>query len=214
MNKPFIVEIHLIITAGGWKSARSKIIKLLKSNVCKYYSVSPLYVNSDIEDTEIRICAQANNPDRLGEFVAKKIRAIKGVYATRVRLTLQGEIFPKGVSALAAMNNSQTSCHIFINTAAGKDEQVWRSLRRLKNKGPVFPVWVFRDFYDYGWDITLRVIGQEEKQIREYVDRNFALITGINTWRLKFMRSSVKILSKKRLFEIARNWFAKKLSSE
>ncbi len=212
MNKPLIIEIHLIITAGAWKSAQTKIIRLLKSDICKDFSLVPLYINSDIEDTELRICAQADDPDKLGEFVAKKIRKIKGVDAARIRLTLQGEIFPDGIRALTAMNNSQVSCHIFINTVAGKDKQVWQSLRKLKKNGPVIPVWLFRDFYDYDRDITLRLIGREEKQIREYIDKNFEVITGIKTWRLKFMHASTKILGKDKLLKIAQNWFAKTLT--
>ena len=208
MDTPLIVEIHLIITPNRWGSACAKIAAVLRDRRCADFSLVALYMNSDIEDTELRICAQVKDPARLGEFVAKKIRSIKGVESARVRLTLQGEIFPEGVKVLTAMSGSRVSCHIFVNSLAGRDERVWRSLRRLKKDGSVLPVWIFRDFYEYDRDITLRVIGREEELIRRYVDKNVGSIAGIVSWRLKFMRSSVKILGKNDLLAIARNWFA------
>ena len=197
-----------MVSPRRWKAATARIIALLQSPRCKEFSFIPLYLNSDREDTELRICVLANNPARLGEFVAKKIRSIGGVESTKVRLTLQGQIFPGGVKALTVTDPSQLSCHIFVNSRAGQDERVWRSLRRLKKDGSVQPVWIFRDFYEYDRDITLRVIGRQEKPIRNYVDKYLGRIPGIVSRRLKFTRNIVKFLKDAQLLAIARNWFA------
>ncbi len=209
MHKPLLVEIHLIIAANRWKSASAGILTVLKSDSCKKFSLVPLYINSDIEDTELRICLQAEDPDRLGEFLARKIRKVKGVIASRVRLTLSGEIFPDGVCAVARMRGRQVTGHVFLNTSPGEDGRVWGALRKLKKHHGVLPVWIFRDFYDYGRDITLRLIGEKEKGIREYVDRFLGDMHGVVSWKLRFTHSSVKLLGEKELLALARNWFSK-----
>jgi hypothetical protein len=77
----------------------------------------------------------------------------------------------------------------------------------LKENNNVFPVWIFRDFYEYDHDITLRLIGKNDKLIREYVENHIANIDGIKTWRLKFMYNVIQILGREGLLKIAKNWF-------
>lgn len=207
--KPLICEIHLLISPLRWKRAYTQITALLKNGLCKNFSLIPLYVNCDIEDTELRICLQIKNPEKLGEFIAKKILKVKGVESAKVRLTLEGRIFPEGASEFASVKKELFSCHVFINSSAGKNEILWQSLSRLKKEGEVLPVWVFRDFYEYNRDITLRVIGKEKKEIRKYVEKKLKNMPGIGTWQLKFTRSSMRILSKSKLLKLAKNWFTK-----
>jgi len=195
------------VESNEWIKTISKISEILKKCNKEDYNLIPLYANYDIEDTEVRICLQIKDPVKLEKFIVEKIRKIKGVYATRVRLTLNGEIFPKGIEVLTAMREGFYSCHIFINTMAGKDEEVWRCLRELKENNNVFPVWIFRDFYEYDHDITLRLIGKNDKSIREYVENHIANIDGIKTWRLKFMYNVIQILGREDLLKIAENWF-------
>ena len=209
MDKPLIIEIHLIIDAQRWKIACAKVLALLKSRICRDFSLLPLYINSDIEDTELRICVQTKSPEKLGGFISQEIRKIKGVESARVRLTLEGKIFPKGVSAFATTEKKLLSCHVFIDSAAGKDEYLWRKISRLKKDGSVLPVWIFRDFYEYGRSITLRVIGKKEKPIRKYVEKYLGNMPGVKTWQLRFTHNSIRLLSKTELLKIAQNWFLK-----
>lgn len=210
MPKPVLCEVHLLINSTCWEKAYAKIILLLKNNrLCEKFSLIPLYVNFDIEDTELRICAQIKNPGKLGEFIAEKICKVKGVESARVRLTLEGRIFPEGVGEFIFDKKELLSCHVFINSCADKNDLLWQSLSRLKKEGEVFPVWVFRDFYEYSRDITLRVIGKEEKEIRRYIEKKLKVMPGIRTWQLRFTHSSVRILSKRKLFKLSGNWFIK-----
>jgi len=195
-----------MIAANSWDSTYAEIIAVLEDKGCKDFSLVPLYVNSDIEDTQLRICLQIEDPERLEKFIVERIRKIKGVDATRVRLTLNGQIFPEGLNAMAKMSGQEFSCHIFVNTAAGEDEQVWEGLRRLKKDGDVFPVWIFRDFYEFDRAVTVRLIGKDVKLLRQYVEKHVGNIKGVNSWRLKFMHSVTQILENDLLLELARNW--------
>ena len=214
MDKPLIAEVHIIVESNNWPKAFNNIIKILKKCDKEDYALTPLYATYDLEDTEVRICLQFEDPAKLEKFIVEKIRKINGVYATRVRLTLNGEIFPKGIEALTTMDETLYSCHIFINTIAGKDEQVWESLRQLKGNNHVFPVWIFRDFYEYAGDITLRLIGREIKSIRNYIEKFISNIYGIKTWKLKVMYNAVQILDRDKLLKMAKNWFCNKNQKE
>ena len=208
MGKPLIVEIHLVIAAAAWESARTHVVGALKKKSCRNFFIVPLYVNSDLENTELRICAQVQDPARVAEFVAQRLKVIPGVLAARARLTLQGHIFGEGVKAFALQANTYVSCHVFIHTCPGKDEQAWKALRRLRNAAGVKPVWIFRDYYEYDRDITLRLMGGDVKRVREYVDARVSVLEGIQSWHLQYTHSATKILGDKELLALAQAWCA------
>jgi len=200
-----IVEIHLQLRADSWPHAYAQLLEVLREDQTQY-SIVPLYITYDIEDTEVRICFQVEEPAKLEQFVVNKIRPIDGVHGTRARLTLNGEIFPSGVAVLAEGSSSLRSSHVFLKVDPKKDACVWNGLLRLQENGGVSPIWVFRDFYEYDRDITLRLIGKTDKAIREYVEQQIGPIEGVLIWRLQFMGGMTQILAKEKLLALAKHW--------
>ena len=208
-SRPFIIEIHIIIHPMHWGSAKNQIIRILKAVNYEKYKIIPLYMTSDIEDYELRICCQIEDPNKLDKFV-NQIRKISGINSTRIRLTLNGVIFPKGVQLLAQTESKMESCHIFLKIEPGKDENVWNKLLALKDILKVYPTWIFRDFYEYDRDVTLRLMGESKKEIRKYIDQYVSTINGICHIYLKFMYKMTPILSLGKLKETAKYWTDKK----
>lgn len=204
-SRPLIVEIHIQVKAGAWSRVYEQIREILrKDQSC--YCLTPLYLTHDIEDTEIRICFHLKDPAKLEEFVVNELRSIEGVYGTRARLTLDGEIFPTGLVALARNEQSLKSSHVFLKVDPLRDSYVWDALRQLKDSDGVSPTWIFRDFYEYDRDITLRLVGKSEGAIRQYVEQHVAIIEGIVVWRLQFMHGMTQILPTDRLLILAQQW--------
>jgi len=209
-QKPLIAELHVIIEKNEWNRAYDKILGALRKNDLRQYSVVPLYTTYDIGDTELRICFSFNDPSLIDKFITKEIRPINGIQSTRIRLTLDGEIFPKGVKALAQADDSLKSCHIFLKIEPTKDTQVWNNLRTLKDIGSVFPTWVFRDFYEYDRDITLRLMGNNEKVIKHYIKQYIKNMDGVIDCKVKFMSKVEKILDDDKLLNLAHQWIKTK----
>ncbi len=205
--RPLIVEIHLQIRAGSWPNAHGQLLKVLREDQARY-SIVPLYITYDIEDTEVRICFQVEEPAKLEQFVVNRIRPIEGVYSTRARLTLNGEIFPSGVTALAEGDSTLRSSHVFLKIDPQSDNRVWNALLQLKESNGVSPTWIFRDFYEYDRDVTLRLVGKTDAAIREYIERQIGPIDGILLWRLQFMHGMTQILAKERLLALAQHWMS------
>lgn len=206
-SRPLIVEIHLQIRASSWPTAGNEIKSRLE-NADPSYRLTPLYFTYDIEDTELRICFQVEDPAKLEKFVVDEIRLITGVYGTRARLTLNGEIFPAGITTLAEGNNSLRSSHVFLKIDPQKDRRVWEALLQLKGNGETSPTWIFRDFYEYDRDVTLRLVGRSDTEIRNYIERFVGPIDGILLWRLQFMHGVTQILSKEKLLALAQQWMS------
>lgn len=209
MSKPFIIEVHTIIEATKWDRAYKNIIEMLKNIKPDEYSLIPLYATYDLEDTELRICLKFDDPPKVEQFINERIRKVDGVYATRARLTLNGKIFQQGVSYILNKESELPySCHIFLKTKPGLDKSVWDSLCKLKGSGGVLPTWIFRDFYEYDRDITLRLVGSSEKAVREYIEKHLNWIEGIQTWKFKFMYNNVQFLKNDELLALAQKWFS------
>lgn len=207
-SRPSIVEIHLQIKAGAWAQTYNEVAQVLKKDPLAYHLV-PLYITYDIEDTELRICFQVEEPSELEEFLVKEIRPIEGVYGTRARLTLNGEIFPAGVVALTEDNPSLRSSHVFLKVNPQRDAHVWEALRQLKAGDGVTPTWIFRDFYEYDRDITLRLVGKTDAAIRAYVEKQVSSIDGLLLWKLQFMHGMTQILAKDSLLALAQHWMSR-----
>jgi hypothetical protein len=207
MLKPLIVEVHIIPKAIFLEECKSEIIKTLENIEMSKYALLPLYLTSDVEDIELRICLQFEDPVKVEQFIVEKIRPIKGVLSTRVRLTLNGRIFKDGVSTLAKLEENQLSCHIFLKVSPEKDNSVWKVLEELKSENGVCPTWIFRDFYEYDRDITLRLIGPTLEAIHDYIKGKVCNIDGIESLNFKFMHNITTIAKKEKLLQLARNWF-------
>lgn len=205
-QKPFIAELHVMIRQSLWQQAYGEIMSMLKGPKINRYSLSPLYVTHDTDDSELRICFEFKDPSLIDKFIVRKIRTIAGVDATKVRLTLDGQIFPKGIKALAATDTPYESCHVFLKIDPLKDTKVWRALSALDDKGSAFPTWIFRDFYEYDRDVTLRLAGKNQAVIKEYVDSHIAKIEGILSYKMKFMAKIEKILDDGKLMNLAQQW--------
>lgn len=207
LKKPSIVEVHVLIAANNWAS----VVKLLERRIQKrggYFAgeLIPLYFTYDHEDLEIRICLIFNNPEHIDYFVADVLRPIKGVLATRVRLTVMGKIFPTGYQSLLVDNSGLLSAHIFIQVVPGADKFVWRRLSKLGSDAGVYPTWIFRDYYEYDRDITLRLMGSNISALRKYLSAHVNAIQGIKHWRFKTMARLIPLINKGRLIDIAKTF--------
>jgi hypothetical protein len=200
-----IIEVHLNILPNTWSSTRKSLTKFLKST--HEASITPLYYSSDIEDFEVRICYVVTDVSQLDEYIVKGIRKIPGVLDTRVRLTLNGKIYPENFKWLFDSSEKEAadrcSCHLFLKISPEHDDSVWKKLTHLPTEKSVCPVWVFRDFYEYDRDLTLRLIGQSPDDIRDYVDRKLCKIKGISHIRSKFMHEFTNIAKKEYLIQLA-----------
>ena len=204
-----IIEVHLIILPNRWNITPLKIKNILKKNNNKKYGLIPLYFTSDFEDNELRICFQVKNLQTLEKFIIDRLLKISGIQSIRVRLTLNGKIFPEGIKQFVIENSNLISIHVFLGVNPKWMKNVWGSLNRLKSKWDVFPTWIFRDFYDYNRDITLRIIGKDLKDIKRYIDTQINTIKGITSMKFKIMQSITRLLSKKTLLKIAEEWIKK-----
>jgi hypothetical protein len=209
-QKPFIAELHIIIKRNFWQEAYNAILNILKSHEINNYYINPLYVTYDIEDAELRVCFEFKDPSLIDKFVVNDIRKILGIEATRVRLTLDGQIFPRGIKALASTDSPLNSCHIFLKTEPSKDTKIWDNLCKLDEKGSVFPTWIFRDFYEYDRDITLRLMGKNKKDIEEYINTVIKNIDGVLSYKMKFMDKIEKIMADDELMYLAQQWLKTK----
>jgi hypothetical protein len=207
MAKPSIAEIHLLIEPSRQDEAYRELIDILKHTRHDAFMLTPLYVTRDRADAEVRICVHFEDPARIERFIVERVRPIDGMRATRVRLTLHGEIFQKGMTALMKEAGAYTSCHVFIKTTPRKDNGAWDSLRTLKDDKGVMPVWIFRDFYEYDRDITLRLLGNGEREIRAYIEKQVNTIDGITLSNVKFMLDYIRILEEEKLYSLAKAWF-------
>lgn len=196
-----IVEIHLIVQAPPFVACLEQLTQVLKTEGPA--EAVPLYYSHDLEDTEVRVCFLVRDLGALESFVVNKLRALPGVVATRLRLTLNGRLFPGGYQALLDPGRDVLSTHVFIKNDAAKDAAVWAALSDLTKQDGVYPTWIFRDYYEYDRDLTLRVMGPDLTQIRGYLDRNLSCIDGLHTWRFKIMKDFVKIQSDEFLLKLA-----------
>ena len=208
IKRPFIVEIHLQIQAAFWSEAQQQLETTLKDRPLEKYKISPLYLTHDAEDTEIRLCLQFKDPVLLERFIVEEIhKRVLGILGTRVRLTLNGEVFENGVAKLMSGEPSIKSCHVFLSVESSMSEAVWESLSGLTEACGVCPAWLFRDFYEFNRDITVRLVGESEEALRRYVDQHISKIAGIRIWRLQFIKATTQIASKEHLMGLASSWF-------
>jgi len=204
-----IIEVHIIAGSDSFKESIEALEKVLRDkNVSKYFLL-PLYFTYDEEDSEIRVCFRFEDPKLLGDFIVDRIRPIKGIESTRVRLTLDGKVYPTGLIALSKMAKEIYSAHIFIKIKPLYDFEAWEALRKLEDTGEVFLTWCMRDFYDYDRDISLRVIGSGKEIIRKYVKENVEIIKGVIVTKVKFMKKLIKIQDDSTLVALARCWIEK-----
>ena len=201
-----VVEIHIIIKPQEFEQACEAIDRTLRNKAINKYGLVPLYYTFDEEDNEARICLLFIDPKLLGDFVVEKIRRIKGVEGTQVRLTLDGKVYPKGVIALTEAKEELVASHIFLKVDPVLDDSVWHSLSLLPSTSEVFPTWCMRDFYDYDRDISLRVMGESKNAIGKYITNHIKTIKGISVIRIKFMKKLIKIQSDQYLLDIAKKW--------
>ena len=203
--KYYIIEVHLLIVAKQWKTALSTLTKRLCDLTKPQSAISliPLYYSHDFEDLEVRICFLFSDEHVLEKYIVSKLRSIRGVMATRVRLTLNGQIFPGGFQALMSPRKDFLSAHIFIKTIPRYDHQIWARLRAFPRTKDAYPTWIFRDFYEYDRDITLRVIGRNRRAIRLYLEKYLNQVPGVVIWRLKIMRAFILIQDKEFLTKLA-----------
>ncbi|MDA9101045.1 hypothetical protein N9K06_00065 [Omnitrophica bacterium] len=204
-RKYYIVEIHLLIAANRWNSALRVLRNQLRalSKVKSLAPLVPLYYSWDVEDLEVRVCFLYDNVGAVDAFNVSVLRQISGVRATRVRLTLNGRIFPGGFQTLMNPKRRWLSAHIFIKNDPACDRSIWKKLGRLPKLERAYPTWIFRDFYEYDRDITLRVMGRGLNDIRSYLDRHVSRIQGVLSWRFKIMHEFVPIQNKKFLTKLA-----------
>jgi len=207
-KRPLIAEIHVRIQAASWSDAQRQLEAVLRHDHARY-QVLPLYMTSDVEETELRICLEFRDPRLLEAFAVNEIRGkVQGILGTRVRLTLNGEIFSRGVLKLITEGGRIPSCHIFISVFAGKDDEVWASLKRLPEEDGVVPTWLFRDFYEYDRDLTVRLVGGSTESFRRYAERHLSNIPGIRCWRMQFIDTMIHIASQDVLQSMASHWLA------
>lgn len=205
LKRPFIVEIHLRIQPFLWSQAKRQLVILLRRPQIGY-AIQPLYVTYDVEETELRVCLQFSDPIFLEHFIVREVRKkVPGILGTRVRLTLNGEIFPEGVSKLV-QGELVTSCHVFLSVEARKDDEIEKALRALPIKNGVVPTWFFRDYYEFDRDITVRLIGRSQQALRVYVESQFNKLIGVRSWRLQFIQETTRVASQKVLQEMASAW--------
>jgi hypothetical protein len=206
METHLIIEVHLMIEPSAWKTFRTNLSKNLKKINEKKLRLRALYFTYDIEDLEIRICFLVNDLELFERIIVSDLRSIKGVSATRVRLTLNGKIFPGGYKALTSnvgKKEKVISAHIFIKNQPALDRTVWRALENLKKDGNTYPTWIFRDFYEYDRDITLRIISSDVLELRKYAENNLNTIEGVISWRYKHMLKFENIVSNAELYSLA-----------
>lgn len=205
-KRPLIAEIHVRVEARSWPNAQTQLKQILNDEQSKY-GVLPLYMTSDVEDPEIRICLKFSDPTLLEAFIVMEIRnKLEGILGTRVRLTLDGEIFASGVAQLVSLERDIKSCHVFLSIVAGKDEVTWEALRQLPLEDGIIPTWLFRDFYEYDRDVTVRLVGGSKESFRSYIERHIGKIDGIRCWRLQFIDTMTHIASKELLNSLANQW--------
>jgi len=197
-----ILEAHLIIAPRYWRRFTARLGRFLKASLNQECSVTPLYYSYDIEDLEIRICYIVSELSAFDAHIVA-MRRIPGIVDTRVRVTLHGRIFPDNFKMLADSKQEFSSCHIFLKVSPRYDKLVWSRLERLSAAGGVCPVWLFRDYYEYDRDLTLRLIGPSPQRIRNYVESRVCGINGLQELRSKFMHGFVTIIDNKRLIEMA-----------
>ncbi len=204
---PRIVEAHLLIRPRHWRTftagLKKTLLRLRDAGTC----LLPLYFSHDIEDFEVRICFLLDgDPEHLERYVVRHVRSLRGVSATRVRLTLTGTIFPDGLKALLSGGPNRVSAHVFLKCSPNADGQAWRRLVRLKKVSGVYPTWVFRDFYEYDRDMTLRLMGPSVKAIRGYVEEFVSPIPGMELIRLQVMRDLVRIMDAASISRLAKRF--------
>lgn len=194
-QKFFIVETHLLIKPQMWIKSMRELQRRLKQLKRTQFleSLIPLYYSYDLEDLEVRVCFLCANVQILERYIIHSLRNINGVTATRVRLTLNGEIFPSGFQALMASKKNFCSVHIFIKTNPAHDRMIWENLKKLPSLKNVYPTWIFRDFYEYDRDITLRVIGKATHDVSAYLEHYINNISGILSWKFKIMREFILV---------------------
>lgn len=205
-QKPLIAEVHILTQQNAFVKTYEHIVAALKSKKVENYALLPMYVNYDSDDLELRICMEFRDAALVDKFIVDKIRTIPGVEATRVRLTLDGRIFPKGVKALAAMDGNYQSCHIFLKIDPEKDGSAWSALRSLSDTDSVFPTWVFRDFYEYDRDVTLRLMGRDRDVLTSFVDDVVRKIEGVISCRIQYTNKVEKLLNDEQLMSFAQHW--------
>lgn len=201
---PLILEAHLTIEPKKWKFAKSSLATLLTS-FSSNKSFLPLYFSYDFEDYEMRPCFLIYDLADFNNFILNKIRKIPGLTGLRIRLTLDGFIFPHGFQPLLKKNLNDLSVHIFLKVSPSFDASIWHKLKILKKENLVYPTWVFRDFYEYDRDITLRVIGPNLKCIKSYI-QNHLNVSGIESIKFKIMQDMVTIMPRKDLIFLARSF--------
>jgi hypothetical protein len=207
LSKTWLAEVHLNLDKKEFQQTYFLLEKVLRSKTCARFCLLPLYINADNKDTQARICLKISDPKNLEKFIVEKLKKIKGVRAAKVRLTLNGKIFPQGVKLLAELKPGIISAHIFISTLPGRDDAAWKSLNSLKNEGENFPVWIFRDFYEYDRAVTLRIAGKSHRSMRKYLKKHLGGINGIKQWRMSFMHQVTQFLKKEKLLKLARSYF-------
>jgi DNA-binding Lrp family transcriptional regulator len=208
-NDALLVEVHIETDLARLAEVSAELERVLKGEGTAEHSLVPLYFTRDEEDSEIRICLRFEDPRLLEDFVVERIRSIGGVQNTRIRMTLDGKIYPEGLEMLAGRREDTLSSHVFIATTPVHDHESWRALCGLRSRDDVFPVWCMRDFYDYDRNISLRVMGRDRQTITGYIEENVKSIEGVTVTAIKFMKDLVKIQDDATLIELAGQWMRK-----
>ena len=205
-SKPQIAEIHVLVKESTFDVTYEYIVSALQGRKVRNYALLPMYVNYDSDDPEIRICVEFNDPALVEKFIVDKIRTIPHVEGTRVRLTLDGRIFPEGVKAYSAASSNEQSCHVFLKIDPTKDDSAWTALQSLNSTDLVFPTWIFRDFYEYDRDATLRLTGRDSEALASYINDVVCKIEGIAARKIKYTNKLEKLLTDEQLMSFAQHW--------
>jgi len=201
-----VAEVHAMIEPKEFSQVCDRMEETLRHRQVSRFKLTPLYLTFDQDDSEARICLVYDDPKLLGDFLAEKIRTIPGIKATRVRLTLDGKIYPCGLEKLMDPGQGFYSAHIFLKIDPAEDDIAWEALRALPDTLAAFPVWAMRDFYEYDRDVSLRIMGKDREAIEKYLADHISGIKGVAIRQVKYMKKLVKLQDDQTLLGFAQKW--------
>jgi DNA-binding Lrp family transcriptional regulator len=142
------------------------------------------------EDTSLFISAE--NPDILGNFLAKKVSKIEGVDKIWMINLMGMKFFKIPEEKLMEMQRAVVTIRAYPN----KFDEIYNGLSKFQPFGDFIPVYVAYTFHYYGDSLMFSLVANDIKGIQGYIEENIKEIPGVFGYTTDFIEKQQRLASK------------------
>lgn len=142
------------------------------------------------EDTSLFI--SADNPDTLGDFVAKRIAKIQGVDKIWLISLMKMKFYKIPEQLLMEWQR----CVVTIRAYPNKFAEIYDSISKFVSTSDVAPVYIAYTYHLFGDSIMFSMITREINDAQKYIENNIKNLPGVFGYTTTFIEKQQRLASK------------------